>query len=369
MRLSKKTNAQRDRGTVLLTTLLIMTVMAAITIALMEDIRISVKRTLNVHAYAQADWQAAGAEDFVTAYLENDFAQLPPVGQIALLQSRTPIVLPTPSGAITLTLKDASHCFNLNSVVRNSIGVTQTSEDEGVEDNAGDDATQGATSTAAAELEFVELATLLGLPNNQAVALSNVLKDWQDADQQQSPNGAEDGTYLRKIPPYRTSDTAMRGPEEMRALHGMDEDLWQLFKPFVCTGEAGFRPSVNVNSLTAERVHILAAALSGEKSGRDVWAAAETILRDRPLTGYESQERLLEALSATGIEGLNVSRVSIETTSIFVEVVTQVGPAERVRSYRYDGVDASPRLTYRGWGRETFRPEIESAIQAEQDAP
>jgi len=42
-----------------------MTVMAAITVALMEDIQLSVKRTVNVQAYAQADWQADGAEDFV----------------------------------------------------------------------------------------------------------------------------------------------------------------------------------------------------------------------------------------------------------------------------------------------------------------
>ena len=72
--------SKHERGTVLLTTLLIMTVMAAITVALMEDIRFAVKRTINVHAYAQADWQASGAEDFVSAYLQNDFAQLPPLG-------------------------------------------------------------------------------------------------------------------------------------------------------------------------------------------------------------------------------------------------------------------------------------------------
>jgi type II secretory pathway component PulK len=101
---------QKERGTVLLTTLLIMTVMAAITVALMEDIQLSVKRTINVQAYAQADWQADGAEDFVTAYLKNDFQALAPVAKAALLQSKTPLVLPTPDGAITLTLKDGSQC-------------------------------------------------------------------------------------------------------------------------------------------------------------------------------------------------------------------------------------------------------------------
>ena len=338
-----KRRLQNDRGTVLLTTLLIMTVMAAITVALMDDIRFAVKRTLNVHAYAQADWQASGAEDFVTAFLKNDFAQLPPVGQAALLQSQTPLTLPTPAGVISLTLKDASQCFNLNSVI------SETGELNGP-----------------AALEFGELAKLLGLPQNQAVALSSVLIDWQDSDQQQSSNGAEDGTYLRKIPPYRTSDTAMRGPEEMRALHGMDEDLWELFKPFVCTGEAGLQAKVNVNSLAPERLLFLAAALSGQESGRDALPAAEAALSNRPLEGYTSEEQLVQALNSAGIDGLSLQRAGISVESVFVEVITEVGPAERVRTYRYDGVDTpTPRLTYRGWGRETFRPEI----RVEQDVP
>jgi len=201
----KNPRGKNERGTVLLTTLLIMTVMAAITVALMDDIRFAVKRTINVHAYA-------------------------PIGKAALLQSQTPLVLPTPAGQISVTLKDASQCFNLNSL----IDINGTKVD-------------------AAELEFVRLSELLGLPQNQATALAKVLIDWQDANQQQSPNGAEDGTYLRKTPPYRTSDTALRGPEEMRALQGMDEDLWELFKPFVCTGEPGLRPLVNINSLSQER--------------------------------------------------------------------------------------------------------------------
>lgn len=345
-----KKAGQNDRGTVLLTTLLIMTLMAAITVALMDDIRLAVKRTINVQAYAQADWQVSGAEDFITAFLKNDFAKLPPVGKAALFQSETPLVLPTPDGIITLRFKDASHCFNLNSVV---------------------DAT-GAKNDSAA-LEFSQLAELLGLPQNQAAALSSILVDWQDSDQQQSPNGgAEDGTYLRKIPPYRTSDTALRGPEEMRSLHGMDEDFWQLFKPFVCTGDVGVSPEVNVNSLTPERLLILAAALSGEVSAREALPAAEAVLRDRPLEGYASVDQLTEALKSSGVDTLKTDRVDIDVKSVFVEVITQVGPAERIRTYRYDGVDTdTPRLTYRGWGRETFRPEIrtETNVETELDAP
>jgi len=336
---------EKESGTVLLTTLLIMTVMAAITLALMEDIQLAVKRTINVQAYSQADWQADGAEDFVLSYLKADFAALAPEAKAAFLQSRTPLVLPTPDGEITLTLKDASQCFNLNALVQ------ETGEQNGN-----------------AALEFGQLGELLGLPPNQATALASALIDWQDADQRQSTGGAEDGTYLRKDPPYRTADTALRSPEELRALHGMDEDLWELFRPFVCTGGAGILPKVNVNSLTEERIIILASALSGTVSGYEAMPAAQAILRDRPLTGYADQEQINQVLQSSEIEDLSQDRVGIDVTAVFVEVVTQVGPAERVRTYRYDGVDTdTPRLTYRGWGRATFRPELET--ETELDAP
>lgn len=322
-----------------------MTIMAAITVALMEDIQLAVKRTIHVQAYSQADWQADGAEDFVTAYLKNDFAALEPVAKAGLLQSRTPLVLPTPEGAITLTLKDASQCFNLNSVVQ-----------------------ENGDPNGSAALEFGQIGELLGLPQNQATALSSALIDWQDADQRQSTGGAEDGTYLRKNPPYRTADTSMRGPEELRALHGMDEDLWELFRPFVCTGGAGITPEVNVNSLSVERIIILAAALSGEASGSDAAPASAALLTERPLTGYSSMAQVIQVLDTSGIEGLNRERIGIDVKSVFVEVVTEVGPAERVRSYRFDGVDTdTPTLTYRGWGRETFRPEIETQTESNSE--
>jgi len=255
---------KNERGTVLLTTLLIMTIMATITIALMEDIQLSVKRTINVQAYSQADWQADGAEDFVTAYLKNDFKD-----KSALLQAKEPLILPTPDGAITLTLKDASHCFNLNALATKEGG----RNDEPIS-------------------EFIRLAELLGLPENQAVALANSLLDWQDKDQRQSANGAEDGTYLRKNPPYRTADTSLRSPDEMRAIHGMDEDLWELFEPFVCTGEAGLVPVVNVNSMSGERIIILAATLWKDASASESATIAQSILQNRPREGFSSKDQI-----------------------------------------------------------------------------
>ena len=53
-------NFDKERGTVLLTTLLIMAVMATVAVAIMDDIRFAVKRTINVGDYAQVDWYVKG---------------------------------------------------------------------------------------------------------------------------------------------------------------------------------------------------------------------------------------------------------------------------------------------------------------------
>ena len=158
-------------------------------------------------------------------------------------------------------------------------------------------------------------------------------------------------------------------------------------------------PTINVNSLSAERLFILAAALNVDS--REAMTAAGAVLRDRPLTGYSDLAAIEAVLAETGIEGLtgpNTSdqdeldavddddedqldqesggiRYGIDVSSVFVEVVTEVGPAERVRTYRFDGllgVDGAPSdgpsLTYRGWGQETFRPEIDTSVEASPES-
>ena len=119
----------------------------------------------------------------------------------------------------------------------------------------------------------------------------------------------------------------------------------------------------------------MAAALSGTVSGADAVPAAEALLQQRPEVGFANLEEINSILTGTEIDGLSGNRIGLDVTSVFVEVVTEVGPAQRIRSYRFDGlgVDDTPQLTYRGWGRETFRPEIETQTdtdsETEVDAP
>ena len=323
-----------ESGTVLLTTLLIMALMATLAVALMDDVRLAVKRTITVDAYAQADWQLRGAQAFVSAWVKNDFAQLPEEAKTALLRSPDPLILPTPGGMVSVRLRDASQCFNLNALVTEA----------GVQDDT-------------ARLEFVSLLQVLGLPDNLSEALSWRLVDWMDADSQRGPNGAEDGTYLRRTPPYRTANTALMSPDELLAIEGVDAEIYALLKPFICTGAPGAMPKINVNTLPPERLAILTAALGGRESV----PFAQAILEDRGVGTYDDLT-ILNALNPNPEDVLR-DRFTTETQSLLAEVVvTQVRgatTAERVRVLRYDGVDTGAlKLTYRGWGRAAFLPDF-----------
>ena len=70
------TEKSKEEGTVLLTTLLIMSIMAVISIAIIEDIKFAVKKTINTDHYAQTHWYLMGAEDYIEIFISNQYDEL-----------------------------------------------------------------------------------------------------------------------------------------------------------------------------------------------------------------------------------------------------------------------------------------------------
>jgi len=158
----KAKRADKDQGTVLLTTLLIMAVMAAVSVAIIDDIRFAVKRIINVGDYAQTDWYVKGAEDFAASYITDTLGPLPPEARnLAFVQPQI-FTFPFEGGAMTLNVRDGSHCFSLGSLV-----------------NAGD-----GSQNIVGVRQFASLLTALGWPNNDAFTQSTILADWVDRDTQ-----------------------------------------------------------------------------------------------------------------------------------------------------------------------------------------
>lgn len=331
---NNQTQADKEQGTVLLTTLLIMAVMAAVSVAIIDDIRFAVKRIINVGDYAQTDWYVKGAEDFAKSYISETLGPLPDEAKNLAFTQPQIFTFPFEGGAMSLDVRDGNHCFSLGSLVtsegtQNSIGIRQ----------------------------FSSLLTALGWPNNNAFNQSTVLADWIDSDTQRTPNGAEDGDYLRRNPPHRTANVPLSSVMELRALEGMTEDTYQSIRPYLCARGAGEMTEFNINTATPLDAFVLSTLLGGP----DFLQTAIQLITERPPVGYADLEALRAAPSMTNFESPDqaLEQIIYAPSKLWVEAQVGFRNASRIIAFEFDTLDnGGANLTYRGWGSENLRPRI-----------
>jgi len=335
-----KTKPDKERGTVLLTTLLIMAVMATVAVAIMDDIRFAVKRTINVGDYAQADWYVKGAEDFAESYISTQLSALEPIAKNTLFQEPQTFAFPFDGGSMILDVRDGTDCFALGSLV-----------------------TETGTADATGGRQFTNLLIALGWPDNDARSLTGVLTDWIDTDTQRGANGAEDGTYLRREPPHRTSNTALASVMELRSLEGMTEELYQSIRPYLCARGSGEQTRLNIETAESIDAFLLSAILGGP----DHYQTALQIIAERPQGGFGNLE-MLQATPAlqdfTGNEPA-YDQIVFEPNFLWIEVRVDYLNASRLVTYEYDVSGPTTVLTYRGWGSESFRPTLEEELEVQ----
>ena len=297
--------AQNDRGAVLLTTLLIMTLMAVLAIALIEDIGFAIKRRGHLQAYAQADWYAASAEDFAIGYLQSEFSNLPRAQVNQKLNALQPFTLPIDRGVLTIRVRDGSSCYALNRL-----------------------------KDAPARQEFENLLIELGVNSFKAQTLSFIARDWMDPDNDIGQNGAEDFVYLIKEPAHRTANADFSSVMELRSLNTMDEATYQRIRPFICARPAESNNRININSLTPAHIPLLNAVLGG---GDENQAIAARIITQRPDLGYNNLAQIRELFDEDEalLQASALSTLSFFPSHIWVEVEIIYGQARRVLSMEF----------------------------------
>ncbi|MGB3454966.1 MAG: type II secretion system minor pseudopilin GspK [Litorimonas sp.] len=335
----------RDDGTVLLSTLLVLSLMSAVALALLATVQTSVTRTAQLGAAAQADLYARGAADFVQS-------QMDAIGGTddALLNARLAqpesFTLPFENGAIIATVSDGTHCFRLSAL-----------------------STSNGTGSDTAQARFQSLMEAVGVDRNRAARIAAAAVDWVDTDSETRPGGAEDGPYLsRRDGPHRTANVPMQSVTELRAVEGMDEALFRLLLPHVCIGAPGVPTPFNINTATEDHALVLAALLGG---GREAETAALALIRARPGDGYTAESlAAAPALQDFDNAGVNPAAVVVYGPERLVaEVVVRFDTAERMQLLAFEGLDSrTPDLTYRSWGADEF-PSLARARLAQRGNP
>jgi len=196
----------RSRGVALLIVIALTAAVAILVAGLQFRDQLQIRRTTNLVLADQARAYHLGAEDWAGALLERE-GRDDAGDDLTEPWNQQGLVLPIEGGQLVGTLRDLQGRFNVNSLIM----------DDGSVDPAA----------------FAQLRRLLAaLEIEEPERIAGAIADWLDADQEpRFPYGAEDQTYLRLQPAYRSGDRPMLWVGELRAVDGMSAEVFTRLAP------------------------------------------------------------------------------------------------------------------------------------------
>ncbi|MGH6616157.1 type II secretion system minor pseudopilin GspK [Sphingomonas sp.] len=321
-----------ERGAALLTVLLLVAVISVLAATALEKLRLATRLSGNAAATEQARAYAYAAETLalakVTDLLGRDAARVTLAGG----WSGKPFPLPVPGGMATARVRDGGNCFNLNGLV--------------VETEP-----RIYAAYTPARLQFARLMRLVGVPAQLAVPIADAASDWIDSDTYPLPAGAEDSTYLGAATPYRTANTLMADPSELRAVSGVTPEIYAKIRPWLCTLPIAKPSTININTLLPEQAPLFAMLLPETLSVE----GARQLLLKRPPQGYESTVAFWKLPSLTAITPSPdaLAQTAVTTHWFALDVDVTLGGAELEQQSTIDATTLPARLVSRQWGERS----------------
>lgn len=279
-----------EKGAVLLTVLILVTLVATLAVGMMDDIRFGIRRAANSGLLDQANWYAYGAENLAVYAIKQSYEADPGRSTLQDAWATAPMSFPVDGGLIEGQVSDHSNCFNLNSVVEADGGSRYVASSLGRQ-------------------QYANLLRVIGFSEGQANVLSNSLTDWIDADSSPRNGGAEDSYYQSLSVPYRAANTLISDVTELRALYQYSEKTFQRVKDYVCALPNTHLSPLNVNTMAPEDAPLLVMLVGRELEIN----AARRVIADRPRAGYIS---LGEFWSHPAFAGMGISPEAQEQVSV-----------------------------------------------------
>ena len=319
---------QAREGMALLTVLLMVAVMAAIAAAVLDDVRFSLRRAVNADLMGQAQWYALGAEGLARKRLARLLRENPGRTPTSPDWNGRPLAFPIDEGSITAVITDGQNCFNLNSVVQGAPGAW-TARPRGAE-------------------QLVALGLAVGVDEGRMRAVAEALTDWIDSDSAPLPRGAEDPAYAGLSSPYRTSGALLLEPSELRAVKGVDADVYRRLRPHLCALPEAVLSPINPNTLGPEDAPLLVMLAEGRITPSQARAAVAA----RPAPGWSDRADFWNqpALATAQPASDAYDQVSLLTRFFELSVDVTYGEARAVRTALLQAMpDATGRTVVHRW--------------------
>ncbi len=285
--MNKHLQTNSESGVALLTTLLIVLVLSAISVAALDGMRRNVRLEANASSVAQAQWFALGADAYVKALAED--LHTSPIDTETLEAGARALTFPLDHGYMEIRIADGSTCLNLNSVVAGANNTFQRHE-------------TGAS-------QFQALLIALGYSDLQARELTEALIGWIDTGNGRNGPDRDDSPYLALSPGYMTGREPLAEVSELRAIRGFTPEIYETIRPYVCVHPTVGPSRINLNALTPDDAPLLVALFEG----RLKIDAARRLLANRPEYGWTD---LATFWSRPEILGIGAADSAIEQTEL-----------------------------------------------------
>jgi general secretion pathway protein K len=319
--------APGETGAALLTVLLLVAVIAVLAGTALEKLRLATRLGGNAVALDQARAYSLAAETLavvkVTDLLQKSRQRVTLQGN----WSDAPFALPIPNGSATARVTDGGNCFNLNSLV--------------VETTPGSYAAYTPARTV-----FAQLIRLVDPQASSPDAIAAATADWLDSDNAPIDGGAEDSSYGGGRQGYRTGNTLMSDPSELRAVTGVTRSDYEKLRPWLCTLPRAEPSKLNVNTLLPEQAPLVAMLLPGTLT---VEGARQALLR-RPPTGYATAAAFWAQTAVAGGTEVATGQTDITTKWFMLKVDVTLGGTVLEQSGLIDASALPARLVSRQWG-------------------
>lgn len=267
-----KPGTKDERGAALLTVLLLVAVMAVIAATALDRLTLATRIAGSAATVDQGRAYAFAAEQIALRRVADLVGRDPAKLTLAGNWLGRDFTLPLPGGEGRAKLTDANNCFNLNSLVAETV--------------------PGRFSQRSGAMrQFGELMTLLGIDPGQSQAIAGAAADWIDSDSNEGPLGAEDNAYRSMQGAYLPANRKMADVSELRAVRGVTPKIYARLKPWICVLPVTDPVKLNVNTLAPEQAPLVAMLQPGEIG----IASARAALAARPAGGYGSSVRFWEA--------------------------------------------------------------------------
>ena len=319
-----------ERGAALLAVLVLVVIMAAIAAGAFERLRLSTAMAMNGAALDQARGYALGVEDLLALRIDDLAGADAYVTTLAGDWNGTARQIPLPGEGLAVgTVRDGGNCFNLNSLVQG-------------------EATTSLVQRPAAIEQFVSLMAVLGLPEPAARRVAGSTADWIDSDDRPSPPGGEDSAYSGSEPAYRTGNTLLADPSELRAIAGVTPEIYRALRPYVCALPVADMSPINVNTLLPRDAPLLA-MFAPAKARPD---RVRGLISSRPKGGWRNTYDFWRSAEQAGLEtnADPMSQLQLKTYWFTIDLSVRYADSEMEEWALVDARLAPAKVVARRWG-------------------